>query len=116
MLVVKRVSFDAAHLLPYYEGKCSSLHGHHWDLEVGYQGPLHDNSGMIVDFSTLKEKLQLLVDKLDHSFLNDYEANPTCENLVERIWEELPKEIGQAKLALIRLWETGTSYAEWRPQ
>lgn len=114
MLVTKRVSFDAAHLLPNYPGKCSNLHGHHWVLEVGYEGHLHDNTGMVVDFVFLKGALQPLVDKLDHSNLNDYEPNPTCENLIERIFEELPKKLeGGANLALIRLWETENSYAEW---
>lgn len=30
-------SFDSAHFLSGYEGKCSNIHGHRWKLEVTVQ-------------------------------------------------------------------------------
>ena len=27
-------SFDSAHFLAGYEGKCSNIHGHHWTVEI----------------------------------------------------------------------------------
>jgi 6-pyruvoyltetrahydropterin/6-carboxytetrahydropterin synthase len=116
MLVVKRSSFDAAHRLPGYPGKCSQLHGHHWVLEVGYEGSVNTYTGMVVDFTQLKGVLQPIVDMLDHSYLNDRVENPTAENLVGYVLELLPGLFMKAELALIRIWETETAYAEWRKE
>jgi len=55
--LVKKFSFDAAHLLPNYSGKCGRLHGHHWVVEVGVSGEIGEN-GMVVDLVVLKQALQ----------------------------------------------------------
>lgn len=53
-------SFDSAHFLAGYEGKCSNIHGHHWtvEIEVGSNSLEMggNNRGMIVDFSKLKNR------------------------------------------------------------
>ncbi len=52
-------SFDAAHFLKGYEGKCSNIHGHRWKVivevkgeDLKQEGP---KRGMVVDFSDLKD-------------------------------------------------------------
>ncbi len=66
-------SFDSAHFLKGYEGKCSNIHGHRWtvELEVASENLEVEGQcrGMIVDFSTLKADLGVLVDNLDHSLI-----------------------------------------------
>lgn len=66
-------SFDSAHFLKGYEGKCSNIHGHRWtvELEVASENLETEGQcrGMIVDFSTLKTDLGVLVDNLDHSLV-----------------------------------------------
>lgn len=66
-------SFDSAHFLKGYEGKCSNIHGHRWTVELEVAGERLEESGqcrgMIVDFSTLKKDLKELVDNLDHSLI-----------------------------------------------
>lgn len=38
-------SFDSAHFLQGYNGKCANLHGHHWVIEVEISGKhLHNDS------------------------------------------------------------------------
>ena len=66
-------SFDAAHFLKGYQGKCSNIHGHRWRVvavirgrELTADGP---NAGMLTDFSDLKNDLNSLVDPLDHALL-----------------------------------------------
>ena len=58
-------SFDAAHFLYGYEGKCSNIHGHRWrvvaevssdELETTGQ-----NRGMYVDFGDLKKDLKEII-------------------------------------------------------
>lgn len=38
MTIIKKFSFDAAHYLPSYEGKCERLHGHTYRLTVMLEG------------------------------------------------------------------------------
>lgn len=115
--VCKRVSFDAAHRLPNYVGKCANWHGHHWVVELAVSGQIMEEYGFVVDFSRLKDWLkENVVDVLDHTSLNDTIENPTAENLALYI-KELWKSSGQKVLAdinldFIRVWETEDSYVE----
>ena len=56
-------SFDAAHFLYGYDGKCSNIHGHRWRvvLEVCTEDLQEDgqNRGMYVDFGDLKRDLKI---------------------------------------------------------
>ena len=69
-------SFDAAHFLARYDGKCRNIHGHHWVVHLRVCGEtLQDTaqeSGMLVDFSQLKADLKAIVEPLDHTLI--YEA------------------------------------------
>ena len=65
-------SFDSAHFLSGYEGKCSNLHGHRWRVvariamdELNKEGQTRD---MVIDFGDFKNALKKLTDALDHSF------------------------------------------------
>lgn len=66
-------SFDSAHFLANYSGKCSNIHGHRWRVVVEI---MNDNlqtnlqsMGMLVDFSELKMHLKEEVDFLDHALI-----------------------------------------------
>ena len=63
-------SFDAAHFLYGYEGKCSNIHGHRWRVVLEVSGEeLTDEGqmrGMLIDFGDLKKDLKEEVDYLDH--------------------------------------------------
>ena len=66
-------SFDAAHFLKGYSGKCSNLHGHHWRVVATIQGEALKDEGqtrdMLTDFGDLKSDLRALTEELDHAFL-----------------------------------------------
>ena len=66
-------SFDGAHFLSGYEGKCSNLHGHRWRVLVKIKSEtlIEDGQerGMITDFGNIKEILKKEVDFFDHSFI-----------------------------------------------
>lgn len=68
-----QASFDSAHFLKGYDGKCSNLHGHRWTVEVeaGSDKLRSDEQsrGMVVDFSSLKKDLKGLTDSLDHCLI-----------------------------------------------
>lgn len=66
-------SFDAAHFLTDYHGKCENLHGHRWRV-VAYlavddlQSDGH-HKGMVIDFADFKRALCDLTESFDHSFV-----------------------------------------------
>lgn len=116
--VVKEFRFEAAHRLPEYDGPCSMLHGHSYKLFVGIKGRVKFD-GVVFDFSSLKEVItNKIICKLDHKYLNDFKEMdfpyncPTAENMI--LW--IKDVLNNNYLSFIRLYETETSYAEWRKE
>lgn len=120
--VVKEFTFDAAHQLPNHPGKCKNVHGHTYRMQIGIKGAVDPNTGMVVDFAEAKELVnKIIIDKLDHCYLNEQLPyySPTAENMVTWIVEKLfdlfaVEWEGLVRLCFVRLYETPTSYAEWR--
>ena len=116
MQIRKHFRFEAAHVLPYHDGKCSRLHGHSYRLEVAVRGPLQGDGparGMIEDFDVLARIVRReVIDVLDHQSLNEIIENPTCELIVAWIWERLKRAL--QGLDELVLWETATSCAVLR--
>jgi 6-pyruvoyltetrahydropterin/6-carboxytetrahydropterin synthase len=83
-------SFDSAHFLKGYQGKCHNLHGHRWRVvaEICGESLAADpqTRGMLVDFGELKEALKALCDRLDHSFI--YESGSLRPATVAALAEE----------------------------
>lgn len=116
MFVSKEFKFDAAHNLVSYHGKCEKLHGHTYKLRVTIEGTVNDE-GMIFDFVELKKIVSdLVISKLDHSYINDTIQQPTAENIAIWIWEMLKKPLdgGNYHLFEINLWETESSFVTYR--
>ena len=114
IILTKNFSFDSAHRLENHKGKCKNLHGHTYLLEVSVSGKINNKTGMIIDFGILKEVVNnLIIDKLDHQYLNDIIDNPTAENIIQWIWNILCKTLKKqdAELFMLKLWETPTSSA-----
>ena len=94
--------FDAAHHLENYDGKCSNLHGHRWEVEIEIFAK-EKKSDMLVDFNVLKE----VVDELDHKNLNEVlDFNPTCENITYYLWQQITKVIDENYIATVQVWES----------
>ena len=66
-------SFDSAHFLYGYEGKCRNIHGHRWKVEVEIKAEnLLKNGqlrGMVVDFGDIKKDVKKLLDYYDHALI-----------------------------------------------
>ncbi|MCR5196326.1 MAG: 6-carboxytetrahydropterin synthase [Pseudobutyrivibrio sp.] len=71
--LTSEASFDGAHFLYGYEGKCSNLHGHRWKvvLRVKAESLQQDgqHKGMVVDFNDVKNALKKETDFFDHTFI-----------------------------------------------
>ena len=103
-LIIK-TDFDAAHFLEDYEGKCATIHGHRWVVEVFLEVP--ENEDLIIDFGNAKEIINKHLP--DHCFLNDvYDFNPTAENIAKHLKNKLEKELPITKIIV---WESPSSGA-----
>ena len=72
----KECTFEASHCIPSHP-KCGNLHGHSYRVGISITGVYSTNKGMLVDFGEISR----LVEKLDHSFLNNRFKFPSAENL-----------------------------------
>ncbi|HVT76883.1 MAG TPA: 6-carboxytetrahydropterin synthase QueD [Acidimicrobiales bacterium] len=108
--VTRSFSFEAAHQLEWHPGACKNLHGHSYRLEVTVSGPLTPE-GIVIDFGDLSALVRReVIDRFDHTYLNDLLPNPTAELIAADIWERLSQ--AGAVLHRIRLWETENSSVE----
>lgn len=138
--ITKIFRFEMAHALIGYDGLCSNIHGHSYELRVTVSGepesdPHSPKYGMLMDFSDLKGLVQkLILDRFDHSLVLNAKTDavlveqlkghyrkvellpyqPTSERMLldfaETLRQRLPSRV---RLHSLRLGETATSYAEW---
>ncbi|MDI6774769.1 MAG: 6-carboxytetrahydropterin synthase QueD [Verrucomicrobiota bacterium] len=85
-----RSRFSAAHHLPGYPGKCASVHGHNWEVEVRVRGARLNRAGMLMDFCALKDAVAEALSRLDHRDLNAVALirgiAPTSENIARALF------------------------------
>jgi 6-pyruvoyltetrahydropterin/6-carboxytetrahydropterin synthase len=118
----KIFTFDAAHFLPGYVGKCANMHGHTYRLEITVSRVNagskieSSNEGMIVDFAELACMVKdTILDQVDHKVLNEvFDFRPTSENLASYIYHLLQEKLkcNSLKLEKVALWESEKSCVE----
>ena len=129
--VTRKSHFNAAHRLHNTEwsdekndkfyGLCNNknFHGHNYDLYVTIKGPIDNSSGFVVNLKELNEVVnKKVINVLDHNLIQDVEwfkdRQPSTENLVVFVWEQIVSEIVlPAKLFCVKLRETGTIFTEY---
>jgi 6-pyruvoyltetrahydropterin/6-carboxytetrahydropterin synthase len=100
-------TFDSAHYLNNYKGKCRFCHGHTYCVRIWIKGKEEQikEDGILFDFGNVK----ILKDMLDHKYLNKLEyfrdCNPTAENISLFIFNYL-KNNYPGLFFKIRLYET----------
>ena len=139
--LTKEFTFESAHALEGYDGKCRHIHGHSYRLYVTIIGepiadPANPKYGMVMDFGELKALVgEEVVDKMDHAFvmrrsesadelsmtlsegfgnvvLVDYQ--PTCENMLADFASRIARRLPtNVALHSLKMYETATSFAEW---
>lgn len=83
-------SFDSAHFLKDYDGKCGDIHGHRWRIEIDvFSETLIESGherGMVIDFKTLKMDFKEMIDSFDHALI--IEKDSLRENTLKALLEE----------------------------
>lgn len=139
--ITKIFTFETAHVLYNYDGKCKNLHGHSYKLFVTVKGtPINDlehpKNGMVVDFGDIKRIVkEQIIDPWDHAVLVNGASpqkaladnleeqghkviscnfQPTCENMLYEIADRIKNNLpDNVVLAYLKLHETENSYGEW---
>ncbi len=130
--ITRKERFNAAHKLWVADwsdeqnfevfGKCANInwHGHNYYLYVTVKGKPDPQTGFIVDIKKLSVIIkEVIIEQLDHKNLNlDVEfipntIQPTTENLVILIWQQLEPHIKGCELHCVKLFETENIYAEY---
>ncbi len=110
-------SFSAAHQLKGYNGDCSKLHGHNWEVTIVMQTEQLDEVGIGMDFKVLKKELDAILGEFDHANLSEVpefaSINPTSENLARVIYQKLARELNddRVKVAKVKVSESPSSTA-----
>ena len=113
--------FDAAHYLRGYQGKCEAMHGHRYKVVVKVDASTLNDIGLAYDFVELKKHLSEVIDRFDHTCLNDVspfdKLNPSAENIAADIYKGLKARLAGAPVTIsgVEVWEsphTGVTYTE----
>lgn len=132
-------SFDAAHFLTDYDGKCENLHGHRWRVVASIEQESLQGDGqakdMVVDFGDFKRALRSLTEEFDHTFIvEEGSLSPdtvkcleretfrllfvpfrtTAENFAQHFCERL-EDVG-LPVACVEVYETPLNCAIYRPE
>jgi 6-pyruvoyltetrahydropterin/6-carboxytetrahydropterin synthase len=115
-------TFAAGHALRNYHGKCEDVHGHNYRVRITVEGEQLDATGLLVDFIEVNQLITGAVAYLDHRFINDLppfdEINPSAENMAKYFYDRLNgglKNEVPVRISEVRVWETDTSSAVYRP-
>ena len=129
--VSRKAHFNAAHKLYNSDwtdarnmvvfGKCSNpnFHGHNYELIVSVKGPIHPDTGFVMDMKELKEVINTeIIDVFDHKNLNEEVTefavlNPTAENISVIIWNKLRSKIEQNLALTVTLYETPRNFVTY---
>lgn len=133
--------FDAAHFLPWHEGKCKNLHGHRWEVEVIIQEEELTRDGIVIDFGIIKgileevmpDHLPLNMSEYFFSLFSEFPAfksqlttmantlgnwcrNPTAENIAKRLYEEIDVKLPYIPTYMaVKVWESPNCSATYTP-
>ncbi len=118
-------TFSAAHFLRDYQGKCERLHGHNYKVHVTVQGETLAFNGLLVDFKDVKRLTDQALEDLDHYHLNETppfdKLNPSAENIAWHIHNQVSRSLEAlrvdvpVRVAEVKVWETDTCFATYRP-
>ena len=131
--VSRRYQFAAAHVLRHPRwsdaeneriyGKCANAsgHGHNYGLEVTITGPVHSETGRILEPERLDEIVRhRVLERFDHRMLNEdslfHSVVPTAENIATAVHGQLDGLLSAragVRLLRVRIVETSRNHFDY---
>lgn len=114
--IAKRFTFDAAHYLDVLppEHKCHRMHGHTYEVELIFTGPVNERTGFVIDYDEIAKAWQPLHEAVDHRVLNEVAglSVPTTENLARWVLTRLFLTTIGPLLATVLVRESSTTWCQ----
>lgn len=128
--VSRKAHFNAAHRLHNAQwddkkneevfGLCNNphFHGHNYDLIITVQGPVNEETGMVIDLKKLSDLIEeKICSRYDHKNLNieipEFRNTiPTAENIALEIWKILRRDLEDTLDLKVVLYETPRNFVE----
>jgi len=102
-------------------GKCNNKngHGHNYTVKVTIRGPVDPITGMVMNLTDLKKRMESVLQTLDHKNLDMdvpffADTCSTAENVAVYIWNNLTKFLPEVLLYEVKVNETGKNSARYR--
>jgi 6-pyruvoyltetrahydropterin/6-carboxytetrahydropterin synthase len=96
------------------------FHGHNYELIVSVTGPIHPDTGYVMDTKVLSDLIKEEVEnRMDHKNLNvevspfNSGTIPSAENIAVFIWNALREKISDDLSLKVTLYETPRNYVEY---
>jgi 6-pyruvoyltetrahydropterin/6-carboxytetrahydropterin synthase len=89
-------------------------------VEIHVEGDRLDDTGMLVDFTVLQQKLSRIIAAFQNTHMNDLplfkNRCPSTERLATEIWRQYEPEMpANVRITKVRVWETETCAAAFIP-
>lgn len=114
--VTTKNTLYSSHYLKNHKGKCGTLHGHQYEIELTLKSPYEiiedDECNFLYDFYKIDELWKELF-PTDHVNINEItqEDNPSVEFLTKWIYDKLKTNIPE--LYSVEIYETPTNSAKY---
>ncbi len=86
MIVAKKFKWEAAHRIPWHEGKCKHLHGHSYKMIVEFEGE-PDSKGIVIDFNDIKKMVEPYIRLIDHTTIISQGDSELKEVFDDKSWK-----------------------------
>ena len=106
----------SSHQLKNHKGKCSTLHGHQYEVELTIKAPYNtiqnDECNFLIDLYDF-DKIWETIFPTDHVNINEitHEDNPSIEYISKWIYDQLKPTIPD--LYSVKIYETPTNWCEY---
>ncbi|HXY30683.1 MAG TPA: 6-carboxytetrahydropterin synthase [Gemmatimonadaceae bacterium] len=91
------IVFASAHFITFAGHRCEALHGHNYRAAITLEGALDEESWYVLDFSTVKQLMKRLCDRIDHKVLlpleNTHLAITEVGNSVHVAYDGAPRYV-----------------------
>lgn len=116
LYITTKNTLYSSHYLKNHKGKCGTLHGHQYEIELTIKSPYEiiedDDCNFLYDFYDLDRKWKNLFPS-DHVNINEItqEDNPSIEFLAKWIFDKLKDSIPE--LYSVNIYETPTNSCKY---
>lgn len=115
----KLFHFSASHSMPHLpdDHPCHRLHGHNYTVQVIFESDELNDDSFVLDYREMSDFKGMIDTMVDHRDLNEvmHPIRTTSENIAQWFWEFISLKYPDWPLAMIRISETGKTFAEYRP-